>query len=509
MLNRFFTCIILIAAFLGLLSTGCQKETNALAEVETSDAVVLNSDTVKVIGRVIADNGTPVTERGICWSKSDNPTLEDSKRVEGEGTGSFESIITGISLETEYHVRAFAINQAGTAYGNSIVFTLYPDLPAVKTEGYTPIDPYTVKIFGNVVSDNGAPVIERGVVYGQSENPTTSNNKVIEGEGTGLFECFITDLIPLTKYYARAYATNESGTAYGVDVIFITYMPLAFSEVETNAVNPTGPTSATVTANVITDNGTPVTERGVVWNVIGNPTMNDNKVVQGAGTGMYSCEITGLYPNTKYHVRAYAINQAGTSYGSDLLVQTPTSIIATILDQPIILRTIDSVRIFPDNQPECTDEAYAYPDSFAISTEVDVNNDQFSDYVLELIHLNWICTPINHCPEFHTYNLYMLMDGKSADCIFINNDIGNNYLFSYNDLIAYDASNTNISSGALIISSCDFNSPVSIYDKYIGIVINNRLGWIHIDRQNNFEVLIKGWAINTIPFAPIRAGQTE
>lgn len=57
--------------------------------------------------------------------------------------------------------------------------------------------------------------------------------------------------------------------------------------------------------------------RGVCYsNSNASPTINDNKTTDGTSTGSYVSKITGLIPGTHYYVRAYATNEAGTSYGA-------------------------------------------------------------------------------------------------------------------------------------------------------------------------------------------------
>ncbi len=73
-------------------------------------------------GNVTSDGGTTVTARGVCWSTSANPTTANSKTVDGSGTGSFTSTITGVSPGTSYHVRAYATSSTGTGYGSDIPF---------------------------------------------------------------------------------------------------------------------------------------------------------------------------------------------------------------------------------------------------------------------------------------------------------------------------------------------------------------------------------------------------
>jgi endonuclease G, mitochondrial len=82
-------------------------------------------------GMITANGGAEVTAYGVCWSTSTNPTISDPKTEDGSGTTSFTSAITGLTIETTYHVRAYATNSEGTAYGEDITLTTLSDLPAV------------------------------------------------------------------------------------------------------------------------------------------------------------------------------------------------------------------------------------------------------------------------------------------------------------------------------------------------------------------------------------------
>lgn len=75
--------------------------------------------------------------------------------------------------------------------------------------------------------------------------------------------------------------------------------------------------SATTGGNITSDGRATVTERGVCWALTASPTVDKNKTSNGTGTGIFSIDITGLEKATTYHVRAYAINSVGVSYGDD------------------------------------------------------------------------------------------------------------------------------------------------------------------------------------------------
>lgn len=67
----------------------------------------------------------------------------------------------------------------------------------------------------------------------------------------------------------------------------------------------------------ISDGGAAITVKGICWSTSANPTTSDTKTTNGTGEGDFNATITGLLPNTSYHVRAYATNSEGTGYGAD------------------------------------------------------------------------------------------------------------------------------------------------------------------------------------------------
>lgn len=80
-------------------------------------------------GTVSSDGGGTVTARGVVWSTSTNPTISlTTKTTDGTGTGAYTSTITGLTANTQYYVRSYATNSAGTSYGNEITFTTLPTI---------------------------------------------------------------------------------------------------------------------------------------------------------------------------------------------------------------------------------------------------------------------------------------------------------------------------------------------------------------------------------------------
>jgi len=197
-----------------------------LSELTTSPVTSITTTSALTGGTISIDGGTPITARGVCWSTSQNPTVSlSTKTSNGTGAGSFTSSLTELSSSTTYYVRAYATNIFGTSYGNEVSFTTNTPVtvPEISTAAIGIISTSYATSGGTISSDGGASVTARGVVWSTSQNPTVSlSTKTSNGTGKGSFTSSLTGLSASTTYYARAYATNSSGTAYGNEVSFTT-----------------------------------------------------------------------------------------------------------------------------------------------------------------------------------------------------------------------------------------------------------------------------------------------
>lgn len=215
---------------LSLLALGCQKEltdpgpSSLLPVITTTAASSISNSSAISGGDITSDGGNPVTERGVCWSITVNPTISNSHTSDGTGIGTFTSSITGLLPATTYHIRAYATNSDGTAYGNEItILTLSgPTLPTVITSAASAINATSITGGGNVTLDGGVAITARGVCWGTAHNPVITGTHTTDGSGTGSFSSNITPLLPSTTYYLRAYATNSIGTAYGNEITVTT-----------------------------------------------------------------------------------------------------------------------------------------------------------------------------------------------------------------------------------------------------------------------------------------------
>lgn len=204
-----------------------------LASLITASPIAVSTTSATLGGNVTATGGATVTERGVVYATTINPTTADTKVQIGSGIGAFSQSFTGLSPATLYHVRAYAINSVGIRYGADSTFTTSSTptvAPIVSTAKAALIGIANATLGGNVSDSGTAPVTERGVVYATSINPTTANTKVQIGSGIGAFSQNITSLAASTLYHVRAYAINSVGTSYGADSTFTTSpLPIGIS----------------------------------------------------------------------------------------------------------------------------------------------------------------------------------------------------------------------------------------------------------------------------------------
>ncbi|NOR74663.1 MAG: SusF/SusE family outer membrane protein [Draconibacterium sp.] len=204
--------------------------------------------------------------------------------------------------------------------------------PTLSTSETFNITSDSATVVGFVVAQ-GDGFNEKGVCYNTSEIPTVDNSKVVytKNEPTATFNVILSGLDYATKYYARAYATNEAGdVVYGEEVTFTTLPVVAI--LTTTAITDITGNSALGGGNVTVTGGAEVTGRGIVFGMNHNPTVSDSKTADGEGAGEFESTLSELKGNTKYYVRAYATNSAGIGYG-------PEVSFTTLVDLPIVTTT--------------------------------------------------------------------------------------------------------------------------------------------------------------------------
>ncbi len=266
-----------------------------------------------------------VTARGVCWGTSINPTIENSKTINGTGTGSFNATLTGLQENTTYYVRGYIT--ADSLYS-------YYDAEPPLIGYFTFKTPYRVKVTGNKqtetsfttatlksdISFNGTnvPIVSKGIVYRtvsdyriDKREPDLTDTKTMDGSGSGSFTTNLTNLKSGGYYIYRSYATTTDGVTYYSDGwTFKTLQPLTPLLTGLNRLE-IGRADVGIT---VYGTGS-YSEYGVCYGLSSSPTIEDTL----SSTGILQI----LKANTKYYARAYVIDSSGTViYGNEISFTT-------------------------------------------------------------------------------------------------------------------------------------------------------------------------------------------
>ncbi|HYF37818.1 MAG TPA: choice-of-anchor D domain-containing protein, partial [Prosthecobacter sp.] len=349
----------------------------------TQSSVTHNSATLG--GNVTADGGATVTERGIVWGTSANPTTSNNKVTNGSGTGAFSGTVSSLPSSTLIHVRAYATNTAGTGYGPGISFTTAaPPVPEIAVSGNattitsgdsspstadhtdfgsvpavsgTVVRTFTITNTGTgALSLTGTPkVVVSGTHAAEFTVTTQPTSPVAATNGTSTFQITFDPTAAGTRTATVSIANDDSDeNPYTFAVSGLgTAMPTVSNPTHTNV---TG-TTVTLGGTVDSDNGSAITARGVIYSptsVNANPSIDDSGttfvVVSPAATGTFTTDITGLTAGIQYSYRAWATNGVGRNYTTASTFTTSAPLVPEIAVSGNATSIVDG-----DSTPSATD----------------------------------------------------------------------------------------------------------------------------------------------------------
>ncbi len=118
---------LMLSFFLALMATfyGCKKDSDLQPEIPTlttTPASLITTSTATAGGTITDNGGAEITNFGVCWSTDPNPTINDDATTSGSGLAGFTCSLTDLYSGTLYYIRAFAVNSAGIAYGDQLMF---------------------------------------------------------------------------------------------------------------------------------------------------------------------------------------------------------------------------------------------------------------------------------------------------------------------------------------------------------------------------------------------------
>jgi len=119
-------------------------------------------------GTLVDQGANGITDHGFCWDSAGNPNLGNQTIHLGpiSKAGNFQALISTLSANKTYFLKAFILYRTEALYGEMITFTT-PDLPVLNTDTVSETTENFAVCGGNISSDNGSPVLVRGGLVGE------------------------------------------------------------------------------------------------------------------------------------------------------------------------------------------------------------------------------------------------------------------------------------------------------------------------------------------------------
>ena len=322
-----------IALGIALLMNGCVEDPimegglkNAKKPtVETLEILGSTATTVSVSGEVVQENGAPVTASGFCWGNTADFSFQtkQSKAV-SDRKAKFDATIEGLIPNQDYFIKAFAINEVDTAFGDVLSFKTADGLGSVKTLKPTHIFATKVDCGGLITAPGEAAVEQRGIYLMPKATPSDADSLIVIPMATDSFYCTISRLKPSTTYYVRAYAKNKYGEYNGAQIeSFTTTDGLPLLNQGDFKLVTTSYKYADFQLNITDEGDSPVTQWGFCFSNSEYPTIEaSDTVICGEGVGKFIGRISKLEQQKEYYVRGYATNAMGTRYTEGAGIRT-------------------------------------------------------------------------------------------------------------------------------------------------------------------------------------------
>ena len=314
--------------------------------------------------------------------------------------------------------------------------------PTVTTKDVTEITANTAICGGNVTFVGSGYMLEYGVCWSTSHEPTIDDSHQTSWvDENGDYTVQITGLSPNETYYVRAYAKNSDGIGYGDEKTFTT-MEVVLPSIVLEEILDFSSSAALCCVNLTSDGYGTVFYMGLCWSTQENPTLNDIFIDTEVESGIY--EITGLTSNTEYYVKAFATNEAGTSYSNQMTFVTtneplpPTpwqnpapgpggTIPSSIIPEALYNEITSYFNVCSgENPPRIKGEFVSRPHVLIHSTMDEMPGTVYNDRYFALYEYNGLVDYFGKQWDdalgdynYESYNLYIIGSGDMFTCYFI------------------------------------------------------------------------------------------
>lgn len=211
-------------------------------DVETCGVSNITSTSARVCNRIVSVNQAVISERGICWSVNDMPTVDNEVVTANPELNPTYGYLSNLKPCLDYFVRAYAVSNEGIGYGSIIKFKTQSAAPELITGTVTDIKRSSATLNGLVTQMNDSVIVAYGVEWSISDGFLTGSGKKVEIEGRwdnlSQFQVTVSGLPGPDTVYYRLFVTNSVGTSYSAQGMFVTQNTAPF--IDLDADNSTG-----------------------------------------------------------------------------------------------------------------------------------------------------------------------------------------------------------------------------------------------------------------------------
>ena len=291
--------------------------------VSTQAATSIATASVLLPGNVSLQGTSAVTVRGFELGTNSSFAAGTFTRnqASGGGLGAFSLSVVGLSSDTIYYYRSYAISSVGTGYGNVLSFRTLQPLqsvpPVVVTEAPSQITSTSFTITGSVSSQGSSAVTERGFELSPSQNFVPFQKFPSAQAGVGTFSTNLVSATAATTYYYRAYAissvTPATSPAYGSTRSVTTLMSVPIPSVSTTQISAST-LNPILRGNIQGGDSTTISSRGFRVG-LNSDLKTYTTFSRSSPLTSLDIEVSGLATGMWYFYCAFATNAQGTGLG--------------------------------------------------------------------------------------------------------------------------------------------------------------------------------------------------
>ena len=296
------------------------KTKDGVVLITTSSPTNVSATSATLKANISSDGGSPITERGFFYGKDEDPSLTGTKIKVAGTAGEYQHNLTNLPQNSQYYVRAYAINSIGTYYGDVQSFKTEDGVIVFSAITASSIKAGSATVSVSINSTGGSAITEQGFCYSTSEMPSISDKKIVVSPSDASYSTTLMSLSCSQQYYVRAYAINSVGTYYSSQTTFTTLSGLpSFTAIIANNVTTT---SIELTCSITADGGADITKRGFCYSLSPNPTIDSKTLRINGTTGAMTGTLSNLVPASLYYIKAFVQTTYGTSYSDEISVST-------------------------------------------------------------------------------------------------------------------------------------------------------------------------------------------